>query len=317
MAESKEDDNEVDNFTVPMDSKIIPASRTGQGPVRLIFTHGAGGTITTPAIVNFSAGFSKNSTASIICFQGNMNLKSRVKMFGAVYDHASSTYQHRTTIALGGRSMGARAAVLAVTEDIKHLILASYPLQTNKETRDQILLDLPGDKKVLFISGDHDSMCDLNKLNEVRMKMKAKTWLIRVRDADHGMNVKPKKATVSIGEQCGILAAEWLCGMKDDGTESEIWWGEDDQDNERVHSGTWQKAAEPGSNDTRAKPATEAHSPEKKAGNVGEPSKSREKTRAVPMRRKEEATARRSKDTKAGGIAEPAPELRRSKRRKV
>lgn len=316
MAESKEDDNEVENFTVPMDSKIIPASRTGQGPVRLIFTHGAGGTITTPAIVNFSAGFSKNSTASIICFQGNMNLKSRVKMFGAVYDHASSTYQHRTTIALGGRSMGARAAVLAATEDIKHLILASYPLQTNKETRDQILLDLPGDKNVLFISGDQDSMCDLNKLNEVRMKMKAKTWLIRVRDADHGMNVKPKKATALIGEKCGILAAEWLYGMKDNGTECEIWWGEDDQGNEGVHSSTWKKAAEPGSKDAKAKTVTQTHSPRSKAVSVEGASKSGKKTRAVPTRRKEEAVARKSKD-EAGGTAEPAPELRRSKRRKV
>ena len=316
MAESKEHDNEAGSFAVPMDSKIITASRTGQGPVRLIFTHGAGGTITTPAIVNFSAGFSKDSTASVICFQGNMNLKSRVKMFGAVYDHASSTYQHRTTIALGGRSMGARAAVQAATEETKYLILASYPLQTNKDTRDQILLDLPGDKHVLFISGDHDSMCDLNKLNEVRMKMRAKTWLIRVRDADHGMNVKPKKATVLIGEKCGMLAAEWLCGMKDDGMEREIWWGEDDQGNEGVHSGTWTEAADPGSNDTKAKPVTKMHSPKKKAESVEGSPKSEKNTRAVPTRTKAEAAARKSKD-KAGGTAEPAPDLRRSKRRKV
>ena len=316
MAESKEFDCESTPFTVSMDSKIIPASRTGQGPVRLIFTHGAGGTVTTPAMVNFSAGFSKNATASVICFQGNTNLKSRVKMFGAVYDNTSQTYQQRITIALGGRSMGARAAVLAATEDTKYLILASYPLQTDKDIRDQILLDLPVDKSVLFISGDHDSMCDLSKLNEVRMKMKAKTWLIRVRDADHGMNVKPKKATVSIGEKCGILAAEWLCAMKEGGTDCEIWWGEDDQGNEEVHSTPWKNSTEPASDETKAKPVTETKPPKKKAATVKGVPKGGKGAKAAPKRRKGEAVARKSED-KVEGISEPAPELRRSKRRKV
>ncbi|KAL8786820.1 MAG: hypothetical protein Q9213_002557 [Squamulea squamosa] len=181
-------------------------------PTSLVFTHGAGGTLSSPAIANFSTGFSRQ--LPILCFQGNSNLASRTKMFLAVIDH------QKAPNSLGGRSMGARAAVMAATSETKFLVLISYPLHTAKETRDQVLLDIDPSIKVIFVNGDRDSMCDLERLDEVRSKMQCKTWRIIVQGADHGMDVKPKKLTEAVGIKTGEVVAEWM-EAPDDGSRRE------------------------------------------------------------------------------------------------
>jgi len=124
--------------------------------------------------------------------------------------------------------MGARAAVTATRDATQYLILVSYPLQGAKQTRDQILLDLPSTVKVLFISGDRDSMCDLEELRKVRRGMKCDSWLVSVRGADHGMNAKPRSATEAVGRKTGEVAAQWLLGDKSRISEGEITWDADD-----------------------------------------------------------------------------------------
>ena len=188
----------------------------------LIFTHGAGGTLSTPAVADFASGYA--SIAPLVCFQGNMNLKSRVGMFQEVMAHYEDEDEVSVSC-LGGRSMGARAAVMAAaaattTEEsalektkkktTKKLVLVSYPLQTAKEVRDQILLDISEEVEVLFVSGSRDAMCDLAKLDAVRNKMEAKTWRIVVKDADHGMTVKPKAGTKEVGVAVGEVVARWV-----------------------------------------------------------------------------------------------------------
>ena len=247
-----------------------------------------------------------------------MNLKSRVRMFDAVHDNAIRTYKHETPIALGGRSMGARGAVMAAMEDTRCLILASYPLQTDKEVRDQILLDLPAEKDVLFISGDHDSMCDLEMLSEVRKKMKAKSWLIRVRDADHGMNAKPKKATRAIGEETGLIAAGWLHERMDNETEREIWWGEDEAGENRVHSGRWTNT-----NGLTPKKGAQvvASNSNMARDHQGSGSKYQKSAKAMPSRTNKlkvgSSSTKSHRDKKEDNNTDPATEPRRSKRRKV
>jgi len=205
------------SFEVVYETRAISCLQYGDPPVGLVFTHGAGGTLSSDAMVNFASGFAIHS--SILCFKGNMNLNSRVKMFNAILEDQQS---HGCS-ALGGRSMGARAAVMAATESTKFLILVSYPLRSDKgELRDKILLDIPAEINVLFISGDGDGMCELGELNGVRQKMKCSTWLVRVRRADHGMNVKPPKGTKIVGEETGRVAAEWLKERDAARTECEI-----------------------------------------------------------------------------------------------
>jgi predicted alpha/beta-hydrolase family hydrolase len=220
-------------FEIPYLDKAIPCKRfsSSNQPPSLIFTHGAGGTLNAAAMVNFAAGFTLSK--SLLYFQGSMNLKARTKLF-----HTVSAHEDWSQF-LGGRSMGARAAVMAAHEnqDVIALVLVSYPLKNEKgDIRDQILLDLKEGVDVLFISGNGDSMCDFNDLKKVRQKMKAKSWLAVVNGADHGMNVKPKKATDPIGRMTGEVAAEWLDTRNLTETELAIWW---DNENTTACKGTW------------------------------------------------------------------------------
>ena len=193
----------------------------------LVFTHGAGGTLQSDAVANFAHGFASHSRQSnILCFQGNMNLKSRIKMFEQVI---ASDLNVSLPHCLGGRSMGARAAVMVATKDTTHLVLVSYPLHTGKETRDQILLDLPASIKVIFVSGDSDEMCDLERLEQVRNKMDCQTWRVVVQNADHGMNVKPKAGTQEVGRKTGDVVAMWLKASDVNLRESRIVWNADDR----------------------------------------------------------------------------------------
>lgn len=156
-----------------------------------------------------------------------MNLKARLKLFETLVD-ADAT---KGADVLGGRSMGARAAVMAADgSGIRSLVLVSYPLISPKgDVRDEILLKLDKEVDVLFISGEGDGMCDFKKLEQIRKDMKATTWLVTVRAADHGMGVKGagKVGTEAVGIQTGKIAAEWASetGRRDsEGRQCEIWW---------------------------------------------------------------------------------------------
>ena len=216
-----EEEVEKHRFELASDKKPIQCLRWGGEPPALIFTHGAGGGLDSDALCLFSAGFA--TVSPILCFQGNMNLKSRVKMFQTV------TAEQPSPVSLGGRSMGARAAVMAATKETACLVLVSYPLHTDGEVRDQILLDIRPDLDVLFVSGDRDSMCEISRLQQVRERMRCKTWLVVVRDADHGMALKPKSATKQIMTLSGQIAAEWLTHRHEDQTECEILWDAEEE----------------------------------------------------------------------------------------
>lgn len=84
-----------------------------------------------------------------------MNLASRVKMFNVVIDNINqervSNVKKGEVKAIGGRSMGARAAVMVARDrvgSVKELVLVSYPLVNGGDVRDQILLDIESDVKV-------------------------------------------------------------------------------------------------------------------------------------------------------------------------
>ncbi|RMZ87714.1 hypothetical protein DV736_g5058, partial [Chaetothyriales sp. CBS 134916] len=200
----------------------------------LIFTHGAGGGIANPAISCFAKGFA--SQADVILFQGTMNLQSRVKAFHTVIEHF-----HSEDAALGGRSMGARAAVHAAKDhETNALVLASYPLVgQNGEMRDQILFEISENVDVLFISGDQDHMCKIDQLKEVRTKMRAKSWLVIVEGADHSMSLKSKAGIDILRQYVGTLAAEWLAARDTSKTERSLSW---DSADKKVKDSGWKNS---------------------------------------------------------------------------
>lgn len=210
-------------FEIPFETKPIICERYGTSkPPALVFTHGAGGGITNPATKSFAQGYSRaGSSSSVVCFQGVMNLQSRVKSFHAVIEHEKAE-----EAVLGGRSMGARAAVIAAKgHKTKALVLVSYPLVgQNGEIRDQILLDVDEGMDLLFVSGDKDEMCEMAMLEKVRARMKTRTWLAVVKGADHGMSLKPKDAVDKMREYTGTLAARWVEKRDENKTECVLRW---------------------------------------------------------------------------------------------
>lgn len=234
------------SYTIPGSKNPIPCKRSvhGSGAPRhpdLIFTHGAGGDLTAAKMVQFSEGFA-GAGSSVVMFQGNMNLSARAKGFESVLAYEGSseaTGGDTAAVAFGGRSMGARAAVVASQAQpqgqgqVQHgklLVLASYPLvgQQKGDVRDAILLSLPADTNVLFISGDRDNLCPLAQLETVRAKMKARTWLVTAVGADHGMELHGgkalKKGSEEVGRECGRIAARWLRERDDKVREMDLWW---------------------------------------------------------------------------------------------
>lgn len=203
-------------FSIPIEGqKPIQCQRhpnTNSDPKpTLIFTHGAGGGLTAPAIQDFATAFS--STSNLVTFQGNIKLKSRVSSFHKVIAHEACRP------ALGGRSMGARAACLAAQETKSDdqidnaLVLVSFPLvgAKKRDSRAQILLDLPEEMDVLFISGTEDTMCDLEHLSTVVNEMKARSWIVECEGADHGMSLPRQKAgSQPMRVRTGEIAAQWL-----------------------------------------------------------------------------------------------------------
>ena len=224
----------VKHFTIPYNDKQIPCERRGEvDKPAIIWTHGAGGGLAAPAASEFADGFSGHS--SIVSFQGSMSLPSRVKMFHSVIEHEDFD------AALGGRSMGSRAAVMAAMQQdckTKALVLVSFPLVGGKknDSREQILLDLPEDVDVLFISGDRDSMCDLEQLREVILRMTAKCWLVTVKGADHGMSWKPSGTVMAMRRKTGAIAAEWLEVRDAEKRYSSLSWIRDGKAGEMVYS---------------------------------------------------------------------------------
>lgn len=113
---------------------------------------------------------------------------------------------------IGGRSMGSRTAATLATNhpETKAVVLVSYPLFNNGECREQILLDLPARLDVLFILGSKDPMNQCQKFEEVRARMKARSWVCIVQGAAHMMDMVHDHATKDMRRQSGRVAAEWL-----------------------------------------------------------------------------------------------------------
>lgn len=238
-------------LNVPYGDKSIACQRHGgleqasvQAPT-LIFTHGAGGGLSNAATQGFICGFSSVSPP-LVAFQGSMNLESRTKIFGAVLDHvckertAASSQVEPAPPALGGRSMGARAAVIAANNEdrghprTKALVLVSYPLLGGKQghqVRDEILYEIDKDVEVLFVSGDKDKMCPMDRLTEVRRQMSARSWCMKVEGADHGMDTtgKAKKMVSQMRSKTGEIAANWLQKREDKCTECTLSWDEEEE----------------------------------------------------------------------------------------
>jgi predicted alpha/beta-hydrolase family hydrolase len=106
--------------------------------------------------------------------------------------------EHRGPIVLVGKSMGGRIgchvavelaqAGVPESERPAALVCLGYPLVApGGAVRDQVLLDLQ--TPVLFVQGTRDSMCPLDRLEAVRVRMQAQSEVFVVEGGDHSLVV--------------------------------------------------------------------------------------------------------------------------------
>ncbi|XP_050229015.1 uncharacterized protein LOC126678166 [Mercurialis annua] len=95
---------------------------------------------------------------------------------------------------MAGKSMGSRVSCMVAAEDdieASALICLGYPLKARKgAVRDETLLQLQ--VPVIFVQGNKDGLCPLEKLENVRNKMKSQNELHVIDGGDHSFKIAKK-----------------------------------------------------------------------------------------------------------------------------
>jgi predicted alpha/beta-hydrolase family hydrolase len=118
---------------------------------------------------------------------------------------------------LAGKSMGSRVGChLSLEESVTGLVCVGYPLVSGSSgaLRDEVLVALR--TPVLFIQGTHDSLCPIPKLEDVRARMTAPSWLYTVQDANHSLELPSVKHTPALQKDVEISALEAIRRFMDD-----------------------------------------------------------------------------------------------------
>lgn len=189
----------------------------------MIFTHGRGGGLDHKPTAAFTEGFAR--TQCCLSFVGTRELQQRIPIFRSLLNI------HPSTVAFGGRSLGARASARAqFYTSVKELIFFTYPLVRGLDERYEELLNLEEDRNVLFISGDSDPLMVEQQLHGIRKRIRAKTWWIKLVDGDHRLEFWHDKRefpdrSYRVCNVAGQIAARWLTGERDPSrTELTIGW---------------------------------------------------------------------------------------------
>ena len=100
---------------------------------------------------------------------------------------------------LAGKSMGGRIGChLSLESEVRALVCLGYPLVgANGSVRDEVLMALRA--PILFVQGTRDRLCPLERLADVRRRMKAPNELFVVEGGDHSL-LAARKALAAAGE---------------------------------------------------------------------------------------------------------------------
>jgi predicted alpha/beta-hydrolase family hydrolase len=118
---------------------------------------------------------------------------------------------------LAGKSMGSRVGChLALEEPVAGLVCFGYPLVSGSSgaLRDEVLVALR--TPILFIQGTHDSLCPIPKLEDVRARMTAPSWLYTVQDANHSLELPRVKHTPTLQRDVEISALDAVRRLVED-----------------------------------------------------------------------------------------------------
>ena len=178
----------------------VSLARPARSKATAIIAHGAGGTMDTPSIVGIQTQLVANGVTAVR-FNFLYSEKTRrspdkqpalVATWRAVADWVKKEVNPQKLF-LSGRSMGGRMASSLVAEGYPcdGVFFLAYPLHPPGKPERQRKDHLPRIKvPMLFVSGTRDAFAQLELLEPVVKKSKAKVHLIE--GADHGFKV-PKK----------------------------------------------------------------------------------------------------------------------------
>lgn len=172
----------------------------------LLFAHGAG----AGSGHSWMQAWSKRleAVADVTCFDyAYMARGGRPDRLPALVEQhrealAAMRGRSRRSVLLAGKSMGSRVGCHLAVEDggVAGLVCFGYPLigaSKRKPVRDAVLLEL--ETPILFVQGTRDKLCPLERLEAVRGRMQAESWLHVVEGGDHSLLVG-KRALAAAGE---------------------------------------------------------------------------------------------------------------------
>ncbi|KAL2064281.1 hypothetical protein VTL71DRAFT_4775 [Oculimacula yallundae] len=168
----------------------------------VVFTHGRNSTLEDQHITAFCQGFARE--AATLLFEDTRPELQRIHVFRTLADNYPSIK------AFPGRSAGARnAAKASIHTAAKRLIFFTYPLVRDLNYRYTDLLALGSDIEVLFVVGDGDPLAVETHLREIRHRMRAKSWWIKLIKGDHSFKQWTLEEMQNTLDIAGQLAAIW------------------------------------------------------------------------------------------------------------
>jgi uncharacterized protein len=180
-----------------------------------LFAHGAGAPSSSPWMKRWRDRLSALGTVTAFDYpymQARRKMPDRMPALVAAHRQALAAVRQEAgdrPIFLIGKSMGSRVGChVSLEEPVRGLICVGYPLVSGSSgaLRDEVLIALR--TPILFLQGSHDSLCPLPKLEDVRARMTAPSWLYHVQDANHSLELPGVKRTPALQEDVELSAVE-------------------------------------------------------------------------------------------------------------
>ncbi|MEI9938790.1 MAG: alpha/beta fold hydrolase [Pseudomonadota bacterium] len=183
-------------------------------PLLFVFAHGAGAPSSHPWMQAWAALLGTLGVVEAFDYpymQGKRRAPDPqpvlIRAHLAAINDAQARHPEHDLILIG-KSMGSRIGCHAALEHpVSKLICLGYPLVAagnSAKVRDQVLLEL--ETPILFVQGTRDPMCPLERLSQVRQKMKVRSKLFVVDAGDHSLQVTKAQLKESGETQAAVDA---------------------------------------------------------------------------------------------------------------
>ena len=166
--------------------------------MQIVFAHGAGAPSSSPWMSDWAGRLDALGEVTAFDYpymRAGQKAPDRLpKLIAAHRDVLSAVRAHekRRPVVLAGKSMGGRVGChVALEQNVDALVCFGYPLASRGKLRDEVLVALR--TPILFVQGDRDSLCPIDKLQEVRKRMTATSSLHIVEGGNHSLLVGKRR----------------------------------------------------------------------------------------------------------------------------